>query len=417
MSKESNRAEEFKAALDVPELDLKKIRKLCHNGIPELPGMRSKYWKILLNYLPLETAKWQSTLDKQRGLYVEFMRELITDTHANEAESTQDPLGAMINDPLGALSMNDDDDGDVASPTPQSPDKWATYFKDNDVIEQIDKDVKRLCPEFAFFQGETFLPRPEGVPALHQRVCQFSLESESMKVSKSGHTKLVKSESQSNIKINADPKIEHHWEVIERILFVYAKLNPGIGYVQGMNEICGPLYYVMASNPEKDWSEHAEADTYWCFMSLMVEFRDNFVKSLDNSDMGINAVLRQFERTMKEYDEAVYNSLEEKQIKPMFYSFRWLTCLLSQEFPLPDVIRLWDSLFSMRDRQEYLINMCCGLVCSVKNEIISGGFADTVKLLQHLPPLDSNDILAKADGISKMNATERKHSDFQPPKQ
>ena len=30
-------------------------------------------------------------------------------------------------------------------------------------------------------------------------------------------------------------------QVIERILFIYAKLNPGIGYIQGMNEICGPL--------------------------------------------------------------------------------------------------------------------------------------------------------------------------------
>lgn len=25
---------------------------------------------------------------------------------------------------------------------------------------------------------------------------------------------------------------EAHWEVVERILFLYAKLNPGLGYVQ-----------------------------------------------------------------------------------------------------------------------------------------------------------------------------------------
>ena len=37
---------------------------------------------------------------------------------------------------------------------------------------------------------------------------------------------------------------EAHWEVVERILFIYAKLNPGIAYVQGMNEIVGPLYYM-----------------------------------------------------------------------------------------------------------------------------------------------------------------------------
>ena len=40
---------------------------------------------------------------------------------------------------------------------------------------------------------------------------------------------------------------EAHWEVVQRILFLYAKLNPGQGYVQGMNEIIGPIYYVLAS--------------------------------------------------------------------------------------------------------------------------------------------------------------------------
>ncbi|KAG0065107.1 hypothetical protein BGZ90_001925 [Linnemannia elongata] len=42
-----------------------------------------------------------------------------------------------------------------------------------------------------------------------------------------------------------------HWEAIERILFIYAKLNPGVGYVQGMNEILGPLYYLLANDPNE----------------------------------------------------------------------------------------------------------------------------------------------------------------------
>lgn len=43
---------------------------------------------------------------------------------------------------------------------------------------------------------------------------------------------------------------EAHWEVVQRILFLYAKLNPGQGYVQGMNEIIGPIYYILASDPD-----------------------------------------------------------------------------------------------------------------------------------------------------------------------
>ena len=43
-----------------------------------------------------------------------------------------------------------------------------------------------------------------------------------------------------------DQESDLHWEAIERLLFIYAKLNPAIGYVQGMNELIAPLYYVLA---------------------------------------------------------------------------------------------------------------------------------------------------------------------------
>ena len=46
---------------------------------------------------------------------------------------------------------------------------------------------------------------------------------------------------------------EAHWEVVERVLFLYAKLNPGQSYVQGMNEIIGPIYYTFASDPDVRW--------------------------------------------------------------------------------------------------------------------------------------------------------------------
>jgi len=42
-----------------------------------------------------------------------------------------------------------------------------------------------------------------------------------------------------------DQESDLHWEAIERLLFIYAKLNPAIGYVQGMNELIAPLYYVL----------------------------------------------------------------------------------------------------------------------------------------------------------------------------
>lgn len=40
-------------------------------------------------------------------------------------------------------------------------------------------------------------------------------------------------------------------ESLKRILTIFAKLNPGIRYVQGMNEVLAPLYYVFKNDPDQ----------------------------------------------------------------------------------------------------------------------------------------------------------------------
>jgi len=56
-----------------------------------------------------------------------------------------------------------------------------------------------------------------------------------------------------------------------------------------MNEILAPIYYVFANDPNKEFSEYAEADSFYCFMKLMNHLKDNFIKSLDSSSSGISA--------------------------------------------------------------------------------------------------------------------------------
>ena len=43
--------------------------------------------------------------------------------------------------------------------------------------------------------------------------------------------------------------IETHSDPFFNILFVYAKLNPGINYVQGMNEVLAMIYYCFFKDP------------------------------------------------------------------------------------------------------------------------------------------------------------------------
>jgi len=48
--------------------------------------------------------------------------------------------------------------------------------------------------------------------------------------------------------------IETHADILHRILFIYAKLNPGIKYIQGMNEVLAVIYfcYLKDDNYEDD---------------------------------------------------------------------------------------------------------------------------------------------------------------------
>ena len=73
-----------------------------------------------------------------------------------------------------------------------------------------------------------------------------------------------------------------------RLLFVYGKLNSGIGYVQGMNELLAPLLFVCAEDRTAECvSEQTEANVFFAFNTLMSETRDLFIHEMDTSSSGM----------------------------------------------------------------------------------------------------------------------------------
>lgn len=58
-----------------------------------------------------------------------------------------------------------------------------------------------------------------------------------------------------------------------RCLFMYAKLNPGLRYIQGMNELLAPLYFLFRTDPDRTSARYGEADAFYCFVDLISEFR------------------------------------------------------------------------------------------------------------------------------------------------
>uniref|UniRef100_A0A3Q2XC44 TBC1 domain family member 13 n=1 Tax=Hippocampus comes TaxID=109280 RepID=A0A3Q2XC44_HIPCM len=258
------------------------------------------------------------------------------------------------------------------NPNPES--RWNTYFKDNEILLQIDKDVRRLYPDMAFFQRPTDYPcqlilDPQNdYETLRRRVEQTTLKAQTVNRNRSGVT---------NVSVN----------------FFFHTLYLG---KHGMNEIVGPIYYTFATDPNSQWKEHAEADTFFCFTNLMSENRDNFIKSLDDSQCGITYKMESVYSMLKEKDQELYFKLLEQNIKPQYFTFRWLTLLLSQEFLLPDVIRIWDTLFSDQDRFHFLILVCCAMLILIRENLLAGDFTVNMRLLQDYPISDVHTILTKA---------------------
>lgn len=149
------------------------------------------------------------------------------------------------------------------------------FFLDSSAISHS-LSLSRLCPDLSFFQRETDYPCAEimhqeaGFESLRKRIVSTALKVESQSQSRltgrlefqSNHSLYHQSKKTTAASSTTYDDSEYqplpdgheaHWEVVERILFVFSKLNSGQSYVQGMNEIIGPIYYTFATDPNNEW--------------------------------------------------------------------------------------------------------------------------------------------------------------------
>src|SRR5262245_26031609 len=69
-------------------------------------------------------------------------------------------------------------------------------------------------------------------------------------------------------------------------------------------------------------------------------------KLAPTSQFGIHLTLNRFSFRLRSHDPTLARDLEDKGLETTFYAFRWFTCLAPGGLGLPDIIRLWDSLFA-----------------------------------------------------------------------
>jgi hypothetical protein len=158
--------------------------------------------QLLLGLLPPERDQWAPTLRRKRAEYDQFCQELVVDPATLGAPPPPPAAAAALAPTLppggggggGAAPVAADD-----HPLSTSDDsRWRAYFADSETRDQIERDVARTHPDLQFFAAR-------GGAAEARRAA------------------------------------------LRRALFVFAKLNPGLRYVQGMNELMAPLFHTFAT--------------------------------------------------------------------------------------------------------------------------------------------------------------------------
>lgn len=340
--------------------DYDSLKKYTFEGLPdEMPLLRSLIWKINLKYVPFNLDKWDESLKKKRNEYEDLKTVLLSKLHYEYTDNHSKIDG----------------------------------ISDIKLLEDIDKDVKRTYNHMNFFS----MPSKKDLNITNNEICKYYDEYRIDGVS---------IESILYDRIKEDSR-KFNWEsnasVLLRILYIYAKINTDIGYVQGMNELLAPIYYSYFSeedyfssssslihneskafeerNEENQYIVNVEADSFWTFSNLMEEMRNLYIKDKDNQPGGVFDKLQLVSEMLKIVEKEIFSHFEKIKLDLKLFAFRWIVLLFTQDFELIEVLRLWDAILCEENRF-YIVNLICISILRIKKkEILKNNFSGCILLL------------------------------------
>ncbi|KAG1754564.1 rab-GTPase-TBC domain-containing protein [Suillus lakei] len=157
--------------------------------------------------------------------------------------------------------------------------------------------------------------------------------------------------------IGAQSPSNEHIDRLAGILLTYNFYNKELGYVQGMSDLCAPLYVVMGSDEEL---------TFWCFVEVMNRMIQNFLR--DQS--GMKRQLSTLQELICVMDPDLYRHLEKTDGLNLFFCFRWILITFKREFPFEDVLRLWEVLWTDYYSNEFVLFVALAVLESHRDMIL-----------------------------------------------
>jgi hypothetical protein len=307
---------------DSPEIDDTPIRRRLCTGLDECPpDDRCLSWLIVLGIYTKNPAEWPRKLHKLKEEYKGYVEDL--------------GLEDWINKDI-PISVSE-----------------SSYFQvpNKHVMQLIHGDIVRTGRHI-FFLTPSSIAEPRG----DQESDIFYLYSK-------------------------------HLRRMERILYVLAMLNKSISYMQGFNELIQPLYNVVSSSAVLFNNDFfvVECLAFNMLLTLLNNSNLMYFFRTQNSAEHLVVQLKRFNEILKELEPQIFRKINKIELHPACYCFRWFCLLFAQEFSMPDLLPLWDSILAhFGEICEYSYCVGVGLLKEMKAKILASDYANIIEMFQNL---------------------------------
>jgi hypothetical protein len=166
-------------------------------------------------------------------------------------------------------------------------------------------------------------------------------------------------------------KKEKNYDIMRRILFIYAKQHPEINYIQGMNEIIAVIYYIFENDDNPFMINYTESDSYYTFEILLEEIKQVFIMdNVNYSQLFISQQITFIKKLLEKIDLELLNHFEKEEIILDSFLIRWLFVLFAQEFHLDTTINFWDRMFTQKNKINFLCYVSVALLINNRDLLI-----------------------------------------------
>ncbi len=393
---------------DIIDDNQKEIKRECYKGLPEnLPSLRALIWKINFKYLPRNINKWQFTLKSLREEYKELKNAVIVRQkeeikifeEIQNKNKNKEKIKNINNINNTNNKINFEESKNVKEDDSLS--KSLVLLAENTdkkLLETINKDINRTYSSLNFFSK----PINNKIKLSPEEINNVYLLKKSC-IYQDSTIVYTKGRKSSNL---CDKEI--HSDVLERILYIYAKINKDVGYVQGMNAILAPIYYCYCLDNTCE-KENIEADTYWSFSFLMDDIKKIFQKKNDSLKGGIFDKIILLELMVSKIDKDIFNKLQKNnKIDNFYFAIKWINLFFSQQMIMPDILRLWDIIFSEDDRYYFVYIFSLAILVFNKKDILKKDYYEIIEKLQNINLENVEQIIKIAFNIKNTHSKEIK---------